>query len=216
MLPIVPTGFGSHRQRFNLNIKITISIRQWSLVRAHFTNITSFKPNTDKWLHALWCAGRNYLSIRERQWCSRWSLRLDNKFHSIFHWAGDWLSLPRLKLMHVSKRGPRGNTCFIYRYRHHKCMYKHCQNYNAPHCFVVPSWTCDSNWFISPAFLCHCSCRFIVLVPLQICFIGTGNLWNTLEVLYSLSRTTSLCQISKSQDTGWEFPAHSKIWQALQ
>ena len=38
---------------------------------------------------------------------NRWSLKLDNEFHPTLCWPGDYLSMLRLKLNHVSKRDPR-------------------------------------------------------------------------------------------------------------
>ena len=50
--------------------------------------------------------GWNCLSIPKLQWCSRGSLRRDKEFHRTVYWACDHLSMPRLKLIHFSKRGP--------------------------------------------------------------------------------------------------------------
>ena len=40
------------------------------------------------------------------QWCNHWSLGMDKSFHPTLYWACDYLSMLRLKLIHVSKRDP--------------------------------------------------------------------------------------------------------------
>ena len=49
--------------------------------------------------------GWNYLSIPKLQRCNRWSLGMYKLFHPTLYWACDYLSMLRLKLNHVSKRG---------------------------------------------------------------------------------------------------------------
>ena len=49
--------------------------------------------------------GWNYLSIPKLQRCNRWSLGMDEQFHSTLYWACNKLSMLGLKLNHVSKRG---------------------------------------------------------------------------------------------------------------
>ena len=49
--------------------------------------------------------GWNYLSIPKLQRCNRWSLGMDKLFHPILYNGYYYLSMPGLKLNHVSKRG---------------------------------------------------------------------------------------------------------------
>ena len=50
--------------------------------------------------------GWNYLSIPKLHWCNCWSLELDQQFHATLSHACDYLSMLRLWLNHISKRGP--------------------------------------------------------------------------------------------------------------
>ena len=46
-------------------------------------------------------------NITKRQLCSRWRSGMDKSFHLTFDNRGNYLSMPGLKLIHVSKRDPR-------------------------------------------------------------------------------------------------------------
>ena len=69
---------------------------------------TNLNPSMNKWLYPLKCVGWNYLSIPKPQRCNRWRLRMEKKFHPTLYLACDYLSVPGLKVMHVSKSGPCG------------------------------------------------------------------------------------------------------------
>ena len=51
--------------------------------------------------------GWNYLSIARLQRLRRWGLGMDKYFHRTHHNARNYLSVSGLKLIHVSKMGPR-------------------------------------------------------------------------------------------------------------
>ena len=79
--------------------------------------------------------GWNYLSISsipKLQQCSHWSLGMDKRFVLTFYWTCEYLSMLRLKLIHVNKRG---TSCFSTRTKHNKE-----QN------MCIISWM-YSNWF---------------------------------------------------------------------
>ena len=52
------------------------------------------------------------ISILKLQQSNRWNLGMDMLFHPRLYWACDCLSMPGLKLNHVSKRGPRASLLF--------------------------------------------------------------------------------------------------------
>ena len=57
--------------------------------------------------------GWNYFIMPKLQQLHRWSLEMDKKFHPTLYWVCDYLSTLRLKLIHVSKRGPWcAQNCF--------------------------------------------------------------------------------------------------------
>ena len=67
----------------------------------------NFNPSMDKETHPLWFMRWNYLSIHKLQRCNRWSLGLKKWFHPTLYNGCDYLFMPGLKLIHVSKRSSR-------------------------------------------------------------------------------------------------------------
>ena len=70
--------------------------------------------------------GWTYWSITKLQWRNRWSLGMNKYFYATHYWAGDYLSVPGLKLNRVSKRGHRWIICLgLKRHLLFKCSWTH-------------------------------------------------------------------------------------------
>ena len=68
----------------------------------------NFNTSMDKWLHPLWSEGWNtypFPKFNIEVWECGTVLGMDKWFHPTFHWACDYLSMVRLNLIHVSKKG---------------------------------------------------------------------------------------------------------------
>ena len=72
----------------------------------------NFNPTMDKWSHAQWNAGWNYVFIPKLQRCNRWSLWLDKQFHPTYYNGCNYLSEAVLKSIHVSKMAA-GISCLL-------------------------------------------------------------------------------------------------------
>ena len=74
----------------------------------------------------------NNLSIPKLQRCNRWSLGMHKWFPPTLYWVCDYLSMMGLKLIHVSKRGPRSQK-WVCRAWISNCMLQYSMQYHHMH-----------------------------------------------------------------------------------
>ena len=92
-----------------------ICVSEWGSLGPLLLTWINFNPGMNKFLHSLWSVGWSYLSIPKFQRCNHWSLGMDKRrwslgmekyHHPTLYNERNYLFMPGLKLIHVSKRDP--------------------------------------------------------------------------------------------------------------